>query len=137
MSHERLTERGPAHGGCDHFWTDQETATARSVYKTIVQVWAWATATGAACPGCRVVSRRVHGGYQRRVSDLPVGQQPVLVRLWVRRFVCGEADCPRRTFVEQVEGLTRRYGRRSLGLQRMLEAVETFVAGRAGARLAA
>ncbi|HUO40635.1 MAG TPA: hypothetical protein VMU34_23570 [Mycobacterium sp.] len=42
----------------------------------------------------------------------------------------------RATFVEQVDGLTRRYGRRSHLLGTMLAAIGLALAGRAGARLA-
>ena len=59
------------------------------------------------------------------------------------RFCCGCGGCfatppvARVTFVEQVEGLTSRHGRRSMLLRRMLEAIGLALAGRAGARLAA
>ncbi|WP_253209215.1 hypothetical protein [Streptomyces niphimycinicus] len=39
------------------------------------------------------------------------------------------------TFVEQAEGLTERYQRRSPTLQRVVEAVAVALAGSAGARL--
>jgi transposase len=45
-------------------------------------------------------------------------------------------DCPVRTFVEQVEGLSTRYARRTVGLRRSLEQIALALAGRAGARLA-
>jgi hypothetical protein len=31
--------------------------------------------------------------YERRVADAPVAGQPVLIRLHVRKFVCGTLDC--------------------------------------------
>jgi hypothetical protein len=46
------------------------------------------------------------------------------------------ADCPARTFVEQVAGLTVRYARQTSLLRRMLEAIGPALADRAGARLA-
>jgi hypothetical protein len=64
-----------------------------------------------------------------------IGIQPVRVRLRVRRFVCGRTACARRTFVEQVDDLTVRYGRHSVLLRRMLETIGLLLAGRAGARL--
>ncbi len=54
----------------------------------------------------------------------------------VRRFRCLADSCGRATFVEQVDGLTFRHGRRSLGLQSLLRTVALLLAGRAGARLA-
>jgi len=78
---------------------------------------------------------RVHSRYERRVADAPISGVPVVIQLGVRRFFCDHPDCPKRTFAEQVPGLTSRYGRRSLGLGRMLAAVGLALAGRAGARL--
>jgi hypothetical protein len=49
----------------------------------------------------------------------------------VRRFFCGNLDCPAATFAEQVDGLTPRYARRSPPLA----AIAVALAGRAGARL--
>jgi hypothetical protein len=45
------------------------------------------------------------------------------------------AACQRRTFAEQVPGLTARYQRHTPGLTAMLEAIAVALAGRAGARL--
>ncbi|MET7303419.1 hypothetical protein [Embleya sp. NPDC005575] len=45
--------------------------------------------------------------------------------------------CTRATFVEQIDGLTFRHGRRSAGLQRVLQRLALMPAGWAGARLAA
>nr|WP_280922751.1 ISL3 family transposase [Streptomyces sp. MZ04] len=88
------------------------------------------------CPDCATASRRVHSTYERRLADGPVGGQPVEIRLTVRRLYCENAQCPRRNFVEQVDGLTVRYGRRTPMWCRVLEAVVVALAGRAGARFA-
>jgi transposase len=61
------------------------------------------------CPDCGAVSRRVHSRYCRTLADSPVGGRPLLVRLTVRRFFCDSPTCLRRTFVEQVAGLTERH----------------------------
>ena len=53
---------------------------------------------GAVCPDCGCSSDRVHGSYQRRLRDLPLAGKSVVIRLTVRRFLRGTADCPRRTF---------------------------------------
>ena len=79
----------------------------------------------------------MHSRYVRRVSDAPVGGQPVTIVLTVRRFYCRNADCVAATFVEQVEGLSERHGRRSVPLLATLAQVGLALAGRAGARLAA
>ena len=77
----------------------------------------------------------MHSGYERSLADAAIGGQPVRIRLRVRRFACARTDCARKTFVEQVEDLTLRYGRHSQLLRAMLESIGLALAGRAGARL--
>jgi transposase len=98
---------------------------------------AHARADSAACGRCGQVSARVHSTYRRRLADAPVGGHPVEIRLAVRRFFCGNPDCPAVTFAEQVQGLTSRRSRRTPLLARMLTAIALALAGRAGSRLAA
>lgn len=93
-------------------------------------------AGAAACTGCGTVSRRVHSSYGRRLADTSSGGREVLIDLQVRRFFCGNAECARKTFAEQVPGLTARYGRRTGSLEMVLRAVSMALGGRAGARLA-
>jgi hypothetical protein len=81
------------------------------------------------------VSVRVHSRYDRRLSDTAVAGREVLIRLRVRRWFCGNPECARRTFTEQVSGLAARYARRTAILQRVLCAVGLALGGRAGARL--
>ncbi|WP_419995028.1 ISL3 family transposase [Streptomyces boninensis] len=90
----------------------------------------------AACPGCGVVSGRVHGGYRRRLADLAAAGRKVVIDLAVRRFRCPVTECGRRTFVEQVDGLTERFARRTPPLRRALEKIALALAGRPAARLA-
>jgi transposase len=104
---------------------------------TGVVVQARSRAAGAGCPACGMWSSRVHSGYVRTVADGPAGGRPVVIRLAVRRFSCPNPACPRVTFVEQVDGVTGRYRRRSLPLLGLLAEVGLALAGRAGARLAA
>jgi transposase len=92
-------------------------------------------ATQAACPGCGVVSRRVHSSYQRRLADTASGGREMVIDLQVRRFFCHNPACAKTTFAEQVPALTTRYGRRTCALQGVLQAVALALGGRAGARL--
>ncbi|WP_338933140.1 transposase family protein [Streptomyces netropsis] len=87
------------------------------------------------CPDCGTASGRVHSRYRRRVADVAVGGRPVVIELTVRRLFCDAASCPRRTFAEQVEGLTTRYCRYTPLLLGVLRAVGLALAGSAGARL--
>lgn len=100
-----------------------------------IEIRARARADTATCPGCEQVSLRVHSRYDRWLDDAAIGGQPVRIRLSVRRFVCATTRCARKTFVEQVEGLTVRYGRRSPLLTAVLQSIGLALAGRAGARL--
>jgi transposase len=100
-----------------------------------VHVLARNRASEAACPGCGVVSRRVHSRYQRKLADTASGGQEVLIDLQARRFFCGNGACVKATFAEQVPGLTTRYSRRTPALEAVLQAVALALGGRAGARL--
>src|SRR5207249_2460054 len=88
------------------------------------------------CPECGAVSTRVHSRYRRTVEDLPSCGRRVRVGLTVRRFRCGTPDCPRRTFVEQVAGVTAPHRPRVQRLEAVLGAFGAALGGRAGARLA-
>ena len=99
-------------------------------------IWARARADQGACPRCGRVSDRVHSSYGRRLADAPAGGHRVLIRLAVRRFFCGNPDCPKKTFAEQIDGLTSWRARRTPPLARALTAIALALAGRAGSRLA-
>jgi transposase len=90
----------------------------------------------ACCPGCGGESDRVHSRYERGLADAAVAGRRVEIRLQVRRFFCDSEGCGRRTFVEQVAGLTMRYARCTVLLRGMLESIGLALAGRAGSRLA-
>ncbi len=77
----------------------------------------------------------MHSTYRRNLSERPLGGQKLVVRLRVRRFFCDRKSCARRTFVEQVDRLTERYRRSSLGLKEWLTTVAVELGGRAGERL--
>ncbi|EHM30428.1 IS6 family transposase [Streptomyces sp. W007] len=102
----------------------------------VIRVGARCGTVGARCPGCGTWSRRVHGSYLRFPADLPVAGRRVVLRLRVRRFTCKNISCRRRTFVEQIAGLTRRYSQRTERMRSVLAEVGLALAGRAGARLA-
>lgn len=87
------------------------------------------------CPGCRARARRVHSSYERSLAERPLTGRELRVRLRVRRFFCDRSSCRKKTFVEQVSGLSERYRRSSLGLKRWLHAVAVELGGRPGERL--
>ncbi|MGW2052277.1 ISL3 family transposase [Streptomyces sp. NPDC001858] len=102
-----------------------------------VEVVARGRAAGAACPDCGRFADRVHDRYQRRLKDLPLAEQGFVIRLTVRRFICGAAGCPRQTFAEPFSQLAAPHARFTTRLNHALERVGLALAGRAGARLAA
>jgi transposase len=103
----------------------------------LLLVTAAARAPEAACPECGTVSDRVHSRYCRTLADAAVGGRPAAIALTVRRFFCTAPGCPRKTFAEQVDGLTTRYARKTPLLAGMLARIAVALAGRAGSRLAA
>jgi transposase len=103
----------------------------------LLLVAARARAPEAACPGCGTVSRRVHSRYSRTLADAAIGGRQAVILLAVRRFFCPAPGCERKTFAEQVDGLTTRYARKTPLLAGVLERIAVALAGRAGSRLAA
>ncbi|MET7931133.1 transposase [Streptomyces sp. NPDC005349] len=69
------------------------------------------------------------------MAERPLVGRTLVSWLRVRRFFCDRASCRRRTFVEQVPGLSERYRRHSVGLRRWMQAIATFLGGRPGERL--
>ncbi|MFC5911309.1 ISL3 family transposase [Streptacidiphilus monticola] len=101
-----------------------------------VRIAARCSEPNAPCPVCGTMSERVHSRYVRRLADTAVGAQVTAIDLLVRRFVCGNTNCAKRTFAEQVDRLTFRYGRRTVTLQRLLERLALDLGGQAGSRMA-
>jgi transposase len=88
-----------------------------------------------ACPQCQHPAARVHSRYWRHIAGLPVNSHRLIVRLRVRRFFCDQVRCPRRTFVEQVAGMTEPRRRSSTAARSATRAVAVELGGRPGARL--
>ncbi|MFD7495986.1 transposase family protein [Streptomyces sp. NPDC059832] len=76
-----------------------------------IHVEARCAAAWAACPDCSSRSSRIHSSHLRFPADVPSAGRQVVLSLRVRRFFCRDAPCGRRTFVEQLQGLTRRHSR--------------------------
>ncbi len=87
------------------------------------------------CPDCRKQARRVHSSYQRSLDEKSLVSRRVVVRLPVRRYFCERKRCFRKTFVEQVPGLTERHRRSSTGLTGWLRSIAVELGGRPAARL--
>ncbi|MFI6937432.1 transposase family protein [Streptomyces sp. NPDC050287] len=98
-------------------------------------VEAVSTARPCRCPDCRKQARRVHSSYQRSLDERPLASRRVSVRLRVRRYFCDRKRFPRKTFVEQVPGLTVRHRRSSTGLTGWLRSIAAELGGRPAACL--
>ncbi len=77
----------------------------------------------AFCPLCGQPSERIHGDYVRTVADLPCCGRRVILKLSVRKFVCGTSTCPRRIFAERLSELVQYYARMT---NRLSEALQTL-----------
>jgi hypothetical protein len=95
-----------------------------------------ATQTAAHCPTCGFESSRIHSHYQRTVADLPWASLPVQLHLHVRRFLCGNAACPRVTFAEPLPEVVARSARRTIRLADTQRDLALDVGGELGARIA-
>ncbi|PRY21694.1 hypothetical protein CLV70_119116 [Pseudosporangium ferrugineum] len=49
-------------------------------------------------------SRPVRAPNSRELTDVPIAGVAAKICLQVRRFICGNAACAVRTFVEQIDG---------------------------------
>jgi len=74
----------------------------------IVHVTVRCEAPGAHCAKCGTWSEAFHSSYERNLGDLPIAGRQAVIDLRVRRFRCYQAECPRKTFVEQVPVLAER-----------------------------
>jgi len=94
----------------------------------------------ACCPNCQAESYVVHSRYERHPQDLPIQEKPIQekpVRLWlsVRRFLCQNPSCARKTFVEQVSSFLVRSARRTNRVTQRLVNISLSAGVDGGARL--
>jgi transposase len=90
----------------------------------------------AYCPLCQRPSRRVHSRYWRTLTDLPLGNQPVCLKVRVRRFFCLNPHCRRHLFAEQLPDCTVPHAQRTTGFTQALIRLAQVVGSRPGGRLA-
>lgn len=94
------------------------------------------TSTTALCPVCQTPSEHVHCYYTRTITDLCWTDIRVRIELHVRRFVCPNALCFRRTFAERLGEQIKAYARRTKRCEAQLQSIALLLGGNAGARLA-
>jgi transposase len=71
------------------------------------------TTNTAICPTCQIESGEIHSTYLRYPMDLAWSEREVIFSLKVKRFICRNKSCPKRTFAERVPGVVVPYGRRT------------------------
>jgi len=91
--------------------------------------------TTVACPVCQQTTQRVHSLYTRRFADLPWAGIPVQIELWVRRYFCDNAACPRQIFAERIPAVSAPWSRRTNRLALAQQQIGLALGGAAGARL--
>ena|SRR5690242_2132169 len=94
------------------------------------------TTTTTCCPLCQAASRQVHCYYTRIITDLCWADFGVRLVVRVRRFVCSNPLCPRRTFAERLGEQIKAYARRTRRCEVQLQSIALMLGGKAGARLA-
>ena len=93
------------------------------------------TLAGASCPHCGAYSERVHSTYGRALQDLPLQGVAVTLQVVVRRFRCGNGECPRQTFAETFAEIAPRRAQRTQRMAVAQTTVGLMLGGVAGARL--
>jgi transposase len=94
------------------------------------------TKPNASCPVCGHETWRVHSRYTRSLAEEPAFGHQVRLQMTVRRFLCSASRCPRRIFVEPLDGFAARYAHTTTRLARTHLAIGSALGGEAGARLA-
>jgi hypothetical protein len=108
----------------------------QTIHAQTITVALAATQTSGCCPACGAVSQRIHGSSVRTLADCSWAEHQVVLRVRVRRFVCATPGCARRTFTDDLPGLTTRSARRTLRRTARLWQIGLALGGQAGARLA-
>ena len=67
----------------------------------VVHLFVHLEAAGASCTTCACWSDAFHSSYERNLGDLPIAGRQAVIDLQVRRLRCHQAECARKTFVEQ------------------------------------
>ena len=91
----------------------------------------------ANCPLCQQVSNRPNGFYCRKPTDLPISDKAVQLKLRLRRFLCLNPACSRRTFSQPCPDWLPAYARRTNRLANAQCSVAMMLGGKAGSRLLA
>jgi transposase len=102
-----------------------------------VTIYVESTTIVASCPHCGNRAARAHSHYTRTLTDLPICGRRTTLLVTVRRFFCGDLNCPRTLFCERFPQLAVPHARTTGPLAESHQAIGFALGGEAGARLAA
>jgi transposase len=109
------------------------TQTRNEDYQLIIE--AKSNAQSALCPNCQQASMNRHGWYSRQPQDLPCIGRNVRLHLTVRRFVCLNPACAKKTFVERFPDWLPIYARRTERLTAVMRRVGFEVSAESARRI--
>lgn len=95
-----------------------------------------ATRRPVPCPECSFPSTHVHGCSIRKPADLPCLEYAVRFHLRVRRFLCQNSGCRRKTFAEPFPDLLVAHARRTIRQTNLLRELAFALGGKPAARVA-
>lgn len=87
------------------------------------------------CPLCGVSSSTIHSSYRRKSRDLPCAARPIRWVLTVKKFVCRQAECPRKIFTERLPDLIEVSSRLTKRLRSAIQDIGFATCGKGGERL--
>lgn len=87
------------------------------------------------CPGCGDRSTNRHSWYLRGFQDLPSQGAAVTLKVQMSRWRCGNAECEKLTFSEQMPDIAAPLARRTCRVIELMRAIGHSTGGRPGERL--
>jgi transposase len=94
-----------------------------------------AAAEAGVCPACHVRSSHRHGHYWRKLQDLPIHGSEVTVNVRLTRWRCGNSQCRRKTYADQVCPLAPSHARRTRRVASLVQMIGHGAGGLPGQRL--
>ena len=76
-----------------------------------VHIQARTRPTAVSCPDCGRPTKRVHAYHQRRLAAVPAAGRGMVIGVRIRRLICLNTGCVRRTFREQIPSIARLWER--------------------------
>lgn len=89
------------------------------------------------CLLCGTPSSTIHSYYRRKPRDLPCAGRPIRLLLTVKKFVCRQAECPRKIFTERLPDLIEVSSRLTKRLRNTVQEIGFATCGKGGERLSA